>query len=67
MPIFRPITMQESIRRQLSIIEAWKDDSNPYSVDELEDLWSTLHLCIKLEEHRGVRSVLETLLSVYQA
>ena len=51
MPIFKPISITESIRRQLSLIEARKDENHPFMVDELEDLWTTLHLCVKLEEH----------------
>ena len=45
MPIYKPIPISESIRRQISCIEARKEEKTMFGKDEIEDLLATLSAC----------------------
>ena len=61
-PIYKPLTINEELRRQMSWIEARKDDQTILQYDELEDLWWIFESAFRAQNVKVQISCLETLL-----
>lgn len=51
-PFYKPLTAKEEIRRQVSCIEARKQQQGLLSIDELEDVWTVLDTSIKATDFK---------------
>ena len=62
-PIYKPLSLKEELRRQVSLFEARKDEEVLFSNDEVEDLLYVFELAIKIEELKAQIILLETMLN----
>ena len=63
MPVHRPISKNEELRRQMSLLEVKKEEGKRLTTSEVIDLHYMLEWCQEVKEHRHEKTILEVLLS----
>jgi len=62
-PAYKPLSLKEQLRRQVSWLEARKESENNFKIDEIEDLWATLETAVTADDYSGKLKCLETLIN----